>query len=420
MNLNWLFRPWYIWKLRQQLNSPFKMKNETEAIKSGCLAEIQHSVEPLWLAIKRVLYHLGIKTIQNNRARINRNEFGQQMISPNPLFAQNQVTRIFRKYWINVLVIVVFVSSEGYLYLITASLFVPGGSKLMKISVAVFLALLTMFSLHLGFTQHFKYRELKGLVNDELMRKEELKKQNDLRILSYILVGISLCAIIFSGLARIYFLEFIPGDGLSPERLTAVQRSSKWASLLTMAVTLSTALLLALIKKEQATVADQYHVCRYWKRAIKRRNNYTQQLIHDANKLTLIVEQTIEKHWQLVVDLKRIYKMPVEYDEKYEALNREYLEIKARQGFTLNDTLYRKFSPIQSAHEELFRFGIYNMPEIKEKIAFANSMLKLPEEYLAEHNNAIYQQSQKPKDGLGTQSTNGNLKEAELLHHPKK
>ncbi|MBL7738469.1 MAG: cytochrome b/b6 domain-containing protein [Chitinophagaceae bacterium] len=418
MNFNWLFRPWYVWKLRQQLNSPFKMKNEADAIKSGCLAEIQHSIEPLWLSVKKILFHLGIKTIQNNRARLHRDEFGLHTISPNPLFPQSLITRVFRKYWINVMAIVLFVSSEGYLYLITASLFVPGGNELTKVSVAIFLALLTMFALDYGFTQHFKYRHIKSLVKGEGISKEELKTQSDLRILGYILIGISLLAVIFSGFARIYFLEFVPTNGLSSEKLKAVQHASKWASLLTMAVTLITAILLALIKREQTSIADQYHVCRYWKKALKGRNKYTQSLIHDTNKLILTVEQAIEKHWQLVIDVKRIYKMPQEYDEKYEAMDSEYLEIKSKPGFTLNDHLYRKFAPLQGAHEELFRYGIYSATEVREKIAFVNSLQKIPEEYLMEHINAIYHQGQKQNDASPT-PTNGTLKDNSTLNQTK-
>ena len=65
------------------------------------------------------------------------------------------------------------------------------------------------------------------------------------------------------------------------------------------------------------------------------------------------IEQSIESYWMLIIEIKRIFKMPTEYDEKYEALNTEYIEIKSKPGFTINDHVYRKFAPVQSAHEEL-------------------------------------------------------------------
>jgi hypothetical protein len=172
-----------------------------------------------------------------------------------------------------------------------------------------------------------------------------------------------------------------------------VQEASKWAALLTMAVTLLCAVLLALIKQEQSRIAIKYRVYLNWHRALIKRNEYTQELIRDANKIALIVEQSIEKHWQLVIDIKRIFKMETEYDAKYEELNQEYLTIKSKHGFTLNDHLYRRFLPIQSAHEELFRFGVMNSTEIKEKIIFANIVLKMPEDYIVEHVQAINQQA---------------------------
>ena len=106
--------------------------------------------------------------------------------------------------------------------------------------------------------------------------------------------------------------------------------------------------------------------------------------------------------------------MTQEYDEKYEQLNQEYVEIKSKPGFTLNDHLYRKFCPLQSAHEELFRYGIYNAVEVKEKISFAITILKIPDEYLTEQINAIFRQSKQQLTHLPNTSLNGRDTEKKL------
>jgi hypothetical protein len=392
MKQSWIFRWWFVAKLQQQMSSPFKIKNEVDAVKSDCLVEIQSKIEPLWLSVKRLSFQIGIKTIQNNRARLTRNEINQHSVIPNPAFSQNQISKIIRKYWFNLCVIFFFVLSESFLYWLTASLFVPGGSEIIKASVAVFLAFLIMVSLNYGFTQHFMCRKLRYHYRKNEVTEYEIGKQKDTRFLGYILITLSFAAIIFSGLARIFFLENIPSTGLSPEKYKSVLLASKWASVLTMVVTVITAVVLGLIKREQSAVAEQYDVLSYWKRAIKKRNTYSKELIKDAGKILSIIEHTAEQHWQLIIDLKRIFK--AEYDEKYEQLHQEYIEIKNKPGFTLNDNLYRKFSPIQGAHEELFRYGIYNNSELREKLSLVQGMIKSTEEYLAEHINAVNSQSQ--------------------------
>ncbi len=407
MKHSFLFRWWYVLKLRQQLSSSFKMKNESDFIRSSCIAEIQHTIEPLWLSLKKLVYQLEIKTVQNNRSRLNRNEFGQYAVLPNPLFTQNQIARIVWKYWIGAFVIVLFITSESFLYYLVSSLFIPGGSEFMKISVAVFLALLIMFALDYGFRQHFKYKDMLVNKNKAEINEYEIKKQNDLRMLGYTLIALSMAAIISCGLARIFFLENIPPNGMPPEKLAAIKKASKWASILTMIVTIVTGLLLAAIKKEQGKISEQYHVYKYWKTAIRRRNDYTKMIINDANKLILRAEQLIEKHWQLVIEIKRIFKMLQEYDEKYEQLNQEYLEAKSRQGFTLNDHLYRKYAPLQGAYEELFRFGVYSAKEIREKIAYACNIQNIIDRYVEEQVNAIHHQLENKENKMPIPSLNG-------------
>jgi hypothetical protein len=242
-----------------------------------------------------------------------------------------------------------------------------------------------MFSLNYGFEKHFLYREVLERHNKKEIADFELKKYRDMRAWGYILMVLSFAAILFSGLARIFFLEHIPANGLSPEKLKSVQRASSMASLFTLFVTVITAIFLALIKQEQAKTAVKFRIFRYWHKAHVSRNKYTQSLIRNANKLRLIVEQRVEKYWQLVIDLKRIFNIENEYDEKYEQLHQKYVALKAQPGFILTDDIYTKFAPLQCAYEELFKYGVMNSKEVKEKLAFAASILKVPDDHLVEH-----------------------------------
>lgn len=399
-------------KLRQQLNSPFKMKNETEAIRSNCIAEIEHKIEPLFLLLKTLVYRLGIKTVQNNRSRLHRFEFSKPVNYSNPLFTQNEIAGIVMKYWYGIFILSLFFLSESFLYWLTAPLFVPGSSEIVKILVAFFLALLGVCCIDYGLAQHFKYRDLKPNHIENTEKSNRIKEQNDKRILGYFLIVLAFAGILFSGLARIYFLENISTSGLSDTKKTSVHEASKWASLLTLVITIATAILLGMIKRDQSKLAERYKVMKYWEKALRRRNEYSRKLIESAGKIVTETEKSIEQHFQLVLDLKRIFKMDQEFDSKYEQLNQEYLDVKSKPGFTLNDHVYRKFSHIQSAHEELFRYGIYNASEIKAKLSYAAEVQKITEEYLNEHSNAIYHQDN--AKGLERVSMNGKQNEQHL------
>jgi len=382
---NWLFRWWYVMKLKEQMNSPFKMKLETDALKSNCVSEIQNEIEPLWLSIKKLIYKLGVKSIQNNRTRIYRDEFGKELILPNPVFSENQIAEIKTKQRLYLIIIICFTIAESFLYYLTASLFVPGGSIWMKISVAVFLALLIMFALNYAFEKHFLYREAVERHSRNELNDHQLKRFQDTRNIGYFIIALCFAAIIFAGLSRVFFLENIPANGLGAAKLLSIQKASKMASILTMVVTFITAIFMASLKQDQGKYGMKLRVFKSWHNAHVRRNEYTQHLIKDANSIMLITEQYIEKYWQLVIDLKRVYNMENEYDAKYQQLHQEYDKLKAKSGFVLNKDLYRKFSPIQCVDDFLFRYGVVNDEHIKEKVSFAVAILSMPKEHITEH-----------------------------------
>src|SRR4051812_17642041 len=102
---NWLFHNWYVKQLKEIQDLPYKMKIETDSLKSNCILETQNDIEPLWLSIKNETYKLGIKTVQNNRSRIHRDDFGKQTVHPNPVFSENQIAELKCKFWLYRIVI---------------------------------------------------------------------------------------------------------------------------------------------------------------------------------------------------------------------------------------------------------------------------------------------------------------------------
>jgi hypothetical protein len=401
-------------QLKQQINSPFKMKNEVDSLKSNCILETEQAVEPHWLNIKNLLYKLGIKSVQNNRIRIDRDEFNKQTIQPNPVFSENQIAWITSKYRELLRATAALVTAESSLYYLTSALFVPDGLLFMKILVAIFLAFLILHALNYGQEKHFLYREAVERHSRKELNDFQLRRYRDKRNIGYILILLSFAAIILSGLARIFFLEHVPTTGLDPAKAESVRKASKAASIFTMLITIIAAIYLGAIKQELRKYKVKYRVFKSWHRAHTKRNECAQELIKSASLILLMTEQCIEKYWQLVIDLKRVYKMDTEYDPKFEELHQEYMGIKSKPGFILGDHLYRRFSPVQSGHEELFRFGILNAKEIKDKLIFINEILKMQENYIVEHLSAITGEPGGKENSQPVPEMNGKPKEQEF------
>ena len=137
--------------------------------------------------------------------------------------------------------------------------------------------------------------------------------------------------------------------------------------------------------------------------AHKRRNDYTQAFIDYTKSVLLIAETRAEQYWQIVIDLKRIFNME-EFDKKYTDLHDEYWKMRCQVGFEVTDEIYRKYSVIQSAYAELFKYGITHDPTITAKIEEAALLLEIPQEHAAEHIKAIEAAMQRKTTNHSTSS----------------
>lgn len=382
---NWLLRAWYRYRLKEQQSSPFKIKSEMDLLKSNTILDILNQIMPIWLSVKALNYKLGIKEIQNNRASTQRDEFGKQKTFDIPLFSQNQIADITTKYIMYYVATIGFVIAESALYFLTASLFVPGAPTYVKIGVAIFLATLIMLALSYGFEKHYLYQHAAERQNTKDISSFELKRIQGIRNWGYALIVLSFAAILFSSFARIFFFEYIPMQGLDPQKMHSIEQASRMASVFTLLITIIAAIAIALIKQEQAKIGVQFRVFKYWRNAHMRRNTYMQKLIKEGNKILLTIEQIVDKHWQLAIDVKKTFKMETEYDPKYEKLHAEYEVLRSTQSFYLTEQIYIKYSVLQGAYEELFKYGILHSKEIGEKIVFVTTILKIPEAHVAEH-----------------------------------
>jgi hypothetical protein len=384
MNNLWIFRFFYRKRLLEQKASPFKIKNETDSIRSACIDEVSERTKPLLLIAKNLVYKIAVKSVQNNRTRVFRSESAPEEVKSNPLFSQNEITQFTRKYYINGITIIAFILGEAVLYYIIIPLFIPQAPLIIQIIVSLFLSFFIVVCLNYGTEKHFAYRNAVTAHEKKQITASVLKQYKDKQWLGYFLIVLSLGVSVFVAIARVFYLEQVDPQGLSPERFNSVKQASFFASFATLGITIMAAILLALIKHDQLKLGEKYHVFCYWKRMHTRRNRYIRQSIAIAHSTLAIIEKETNKHWMFCIDLKRVYHMQQEFDEKYEGLYQEYQATKDDEAFAITDAVFRKYDCIQCADEHLFKYGIRNCKEIKPIILYCMYVLKLPEEHITE------------------------------------
>jgi flagellar hook-associated protein FlgK len=159
-------------------------------------------------------------------------------------------------------------------------------------------------------------------------------------------------------------------SGYTAGEAANLQKVGTWASYLTLAVTFSLAIFLALLKKQQMANSYAYKRYKKWNETIKKTNEYTQAKIKAKQDLENIYKPLIDKYWQLVKELERIWG--IEYDEQDKGLFEGFQNLKRSSGLKINDDAYKKFEDVLYSDYDLFKYGIEKDSEVKIIIAQLN------------------------------------------------
>jgi hypothetical protein len=385
MNIS-VFRWWYRRILLVINHLPYKLKFQSEAIRSDCVSTIVNRSKLLLRRIELRIYKAGIKQIQLIRVKIQSGEKTGVCFSPNIAFAQTEVVGIKIRFFLYSILLMLFLLSEVIILSLVASLFVPGGTETMKFSVSLFLALGIMVTISASMKKIEEYKEAHIRFKKGSLTGEELLTFRTARTWGVVFMIVTYVSIGFAGIARICFLEFVPSNGMEQAKYESVQRASFFASAFMLLISFGCAHSTAQLKLELSKVAKRFFVYRYWRRTHKRENRNYQQLIKDAQRLLTMIEAQAQSGWQLIMDLVRVYQPEDECDACFVELNQEFIKVKTKPGFSIDETIYAKFAPVQNCHRELFIYGIFNAKEVAEKIAFAKAVLAKAKEHLATYN----------------------------------
>jgi hypothetical protein len=315
----------------------------------------------------RLKQKLEIKDEKMKVIKTDRDEYGLEKEKKEILFTQGEIEKmklLRRFYWF---IVLLFILAESGLYYLTAQVFIPGGSEYAKMVLAVFLGLVVMVLLNFSFQKHFEYREI--LANREKLNisNEELKNKRDIRILGYVVGALCLLIMLAAALVRIYFLEQMDLGGYTPEEIENLYKVGTWASYLTLAVTFALAIFLALLKKQQMENSYRYKVYRKWSGTIRKANEYKQDQLKVKNEIESIYKPLIDKYWQLVKELEKIWG--IEYDEQDKDLFDELKALKRSGNLKVDEDAYKKFEDILYANYDLFKYGIERDADIKGMIS---------------------------------------------------
>ena len=320
------------------------------------------------------MYKGGVAFADHGASRLVRQP--KEKVLPNPVFTHSEEAKL-KKYVFTFIVTAFYIGAEAVLYQLVSSSYVPGGSQLLRSGLALFLSALGAHGMYLGYSSKLNYLYAQS-IQDELT-EFELTEFREKYIWGSIAAMLSLIGIIAGGLARIYYLETIPADGLSPERLQAVIMTGRATAVFTMAVGLSCGVILASQKHEQARLSELFARHLKWRRTLARQDRYNESISRLAVEMLSVIDELIEKAWQELVKMKGDLKTEDEHDARYAAMSQEYEALMATPGFVITDAVYARFSAIASTCEQLFKYGLYSAPGIQKKIAIAEDALKLVE-----------------------------------------
>lgn len=371
------------WRKAQTDNgkeTPFRIKNETERVRSAAIMDIERRTKSIWEGMNGMLYKAGVARTENGASRLIRGPVAEQ-VTANPVFTHDQEAGL-KKYVANMLVIIFFVASEAGLYYMISACYIPHSTPALRVVLALFLSFLGMKGVSQGYSARFIYLEA---LHTKTLTAFELAERRDKYYWGTIVMALSFVGIVAAGLARCFFLESIPEGGMSPQRLHAVIMAGKATSVFTMVVGLTCAMILATQKHDQAALGQTYFKFRKWRKVTSKHDRCNKKLGSLAIAMLSIIEQRIEKAWQEMIAVKKNLASTDECDTKHAALNREYDALKAASGFIVTDAIYLKFSAIQGSCEALFKYGLLNVRGIKEKIALAHEALARVDNHVVEH-----------------------------------
>jgi len=349
----------------------FKLKNWTETMKSSCLDDILRSFDKVSKKYIHSDVRLKIKNKKDAVTGTFRDIFGKEEKIKHPIFTQNEIARISAKRKLYPVLFFLLLVFEGMIYALLANLITPRNLREafppITLIFGLGFAIVFVVALHFGFQYYFSYLEAKEIVESKSSGKEKLRKYVVKRNMAYFVFFAFVVTNLATAIIRALILE--PKGGGTDDYGTPL-------FVMSLGLTFIAALAMGLIEHELFEKNEKYEVFKNWKRQNKERKEYMtaiKDLYFNSGK---IIARFREEYWSVVIDYQRIFEC--RYDSIDEPLYNKFEAEIAAGTIKLNeidDNVYSKYKLVQSASEELFKYGVEHdlkilsyLKEIRESV----------------------------------------------------
>ena len=366
----------------------FKLKNWTETMKSSCLDDILRSFDKVSKKYIHSDVRLKIKNKKDAVTGTFRDIFGKEENIKHPIFTQNEIARISAKRKLYPVLFFLLLVFEGMIYALLANLITPRDLREafppITLIFGLGFAIVFVVALHFGFQYYFSYLEAKEIVESKSLGKEKLRKYVVKRNMAYFVFFAFVVTNLATAIIRALILE--PKGGGTDDYGTPL-------FVMSLGLTFIAALAMGLIEHELFEKNEKYEVFKNWKRQNKERKEYMtaiKDLYFNSGK---IIARFREEYWSVVLDYQRIFEC--RHDSIDEPLYNKFEAEIAAGTIKLNeidDNVYSKYKLVQSASEELFKYGVEHdlkilsyLKEIKESVDEIAAYEKVIEEGVNEN-----------------------------------
>jgi len=363
------------------------MKNWSNTLQSECVEKNNDDLNKLASSFSHNSARFKIKLKKDNVLNEYTDIFGDRKKINHPIFTQNEIAQMSRNKFKDYFFSFLFIVLEGIIFSQIISMMIPREIRKevwwISFPIGIILSYMLLLAVKKALENHFTYLEAKMIQQERALPEYKLQKFRRKNGFAIILFLFFIAFSVFAGIIR---ERMILGAAVDTNPFLG-----KIVFMMSLTLSLLVIFLLAMVNHDLAETKIKYAVFNNWKKHEKERKEYITKLkaMHAKDAVDSILTGNTEKYWQLMLDLNRIYGAELDDSEKnldleYKKLfspptNTEIAQEKSsvddkspKTKYRVNDLIYGRFKSIQSAHEELFVYGI----EKHEVIASSAAELK--------------------------------------------
>lgn len=357
----WKFSFYRTLKLRLIKNHVNKMRVTSHKLKSECVSEILDNYDSFQKKFAFLKEKLIVKSKKLTMINSDRDDMGK-IVTDVKGYTQKEIENlkgVYRMYWF---ILILFIGAEMGLYMLTIEVIMMNAPLILKIFGSLLLAFIGIFLFNMFFERHFEYVYAKSNRQKLNLSDADISTKKLMAIGGYILGFIGLVLIVLAALVRIMYIENIDTTGMTESEISFANKMNLIIALLMLFLTVAVAIGLALFKKANHDNLIEYKNSKRLDQTLQKINKLKQAFVELKQNIDQSYKDSIEKYWQLLKELKRIWGIDVDQDN-----NDLYKELKTEKyngTFVVTPRNYDKYEEIINTDKTMFEYAVCNETEI--------------------------------------------------------